>query len=337
MTVGLVIGKFMPFHMGHKLLLDTALANCSSLHVVVCSLPTEPIPGSSRFKWITDAYPSATVHHLNDPLMPQEPKDHADFWNIWRTKLLGFNFKYDLVFSSEDYGFELARQIGIAQQAPCEHFIVDKARVIIPTSGTKVRANPFDNWDYQTSPAKQFFNKGILITGPESCGKTTMAELLAKHFNTVWCPEFAREYLSDLLFDFNNDDLVNIAEGHDRILEAAQVFAERVFFSDTCALETSIYSEHYLGRVDNRVKRMLQKQKSSFGLVIILKPTVPWVKDSLRNLESTSERDRFYQLFLSQIKTWGVPYVEVTAEDYGDRVSCAIDAVNKSIASWSKE
>ena len=34
----------------------------------------------------------------------------------------------------------------------------------------------------------------VVLFGPESTGKTTMSELLAKHYNTVWVAEYAREY-----------------------------------------------------------------------------------------------------------------------------------------------
>ena len=38
--------------------------------------------------------------------------------------------------------------------------------------------------------------KKIVIIGPESTGKSTLCEALAKHYNTNWCPEYARQYLS---------------------------------------------------------------------------------------------------------------------------------------------
>ena len=37
--------------------------------------------------------------------------------------------------------------------------------------------------------------KKIVILGPESTGKSTLCEQLAQHYETMWCPEFAREYL----------------------------------------------------------------------------------------------------------------------------------------------
>ena len=57
----------------------------------------------------------------------------------------------------------------------------------------------------------------IVLFGPESTGKTTLAKQLAKHYNTVWVPEYAREYLQKKWDDTKEictlDDLIPIAVG----------------------------------------------------------------------------------------------------------------------------
>ena len=39
----------------------------------------------------------------------------------------------------------------------------------------------------------------VVMFGPESTGKTTLAKALAEHYNTQWVPEYAREYLEEKL------------------------------------------------------------------------------------------------------------------------------------------
>ena len=53
----------------------------------------------------------------------------------------------------------------------------------------------------------------IAVIGPESTGKSTLCELLAQHYNTQWCPEFAREFLLTHGTDYTYDDLLYIAKG----------------------------------------------------------------------------------------------------------------------------
>ena len=35
----------------------------------------------------------------------------------------------------------------------------------------------------------------VVLFGPESTGKSTLAKKLADHYNTQWVPEYARAYL----------------------------------------------------------------------------------------------------------------------------------------------
>ena len=68
--------------------------------------------------------------------------------------------------------------------------------------------------------------KKIVVIGPESTGKSTLCEQLAEHFNTVWCPEYARAYLNENGKEYSYDDLLKISEGQlileDALLENVQ-------------------------------------------------------------------------------------------------------------------
>jgi nicotinamide riboside kinase len=55
--------------------------------------------------------------------------------------------------------------------------------------------------------------KKIVTIGPESTGKSTLCEQLAKYFNTTWCPEYAREYLNQNGIKYGYNDLLKIAQG----------------------------------------------------------------------------------------------------------------------------
>lgn len=54
--------------------------------------------------------------------------------------------------------------------------------------------------------------KKIVVIGPESTGKSTLCEQLAAHFNTAWCPEYARAYLNENGKEYSYNDLLKIAE-----------------------------------------------------------------------------------------------------------------------------
>ena len=48
----------------------------------------------------------------------------------------------------------------------------------------------------------------IVVLGPESTGKSTLCEQLAKHYGVVDCKEYARQYLSENGTDYNYENFV---------------------------------------------------------------------------------------------------------------------------------
>ena len=84
----------------------------------------------------------------------------------------------------------------------------------------------------------------VVLFGPESTGKTTLSKQLARHYNTVWTPEFARQYLQK---KWNNErktcevsDLVPIAIGQMHLENRLAKKADKVLICDTDLLETKV-------------------------------------------------------------------------------------------------
>ncbi|MCD4735883.1 MAG: ATP-binding protein, partial [Bacteroidales bacterium] len=87
----------------------------------------------------------------------------------------------------------------------------------------------------------------IAITGPESTGKSRLSAQLAEHFNTVWAPEYAREYLQKIQRPYTQEDLLEIAKGQKRMHEKMMKFARNILFCDTEMLVIKIWSEFKYG------------------------------------------------------------------------------------------
>ena len=91
----------------------------------------------------------------------------------------------------------------------------------------------------------------VVLFGPESSGKTTLSKLLARHYNTVWVPEYAREYLQN---KWNNErktceisDMLPIAKGQMKSENELAIKADKILICDTDLLETKVYSEEFYG------------------------------------------------------------------------------------------
>ena len=152
---GLIIGKFYPPHRGHEYLIRTALMQANELHVMVFYRGDETIPGELRAKWLGELFPQVIVHaQFAEHRDPYNPADECG-WNAWVDEIKRVCDKpFDAVFSSETYGEELARRLGAV------HFMVDRQRIVVPISGTRVRANPRACWEFISPPVRAFYVGG---------------------------------------------------------------------------------------------------------------------------------------------------------------------------------
>ncbi len=280
MTRGMVLGKFLPPHAGHLYLAEVARSWVDQLTIVVGSLPSEPIPGETRVRWMRELFPFDQVVHLPDEL-PQHPDEHPDFWTLWKTAIERvLPAPPDLVFASDDYGAKLASVLGA-------RFVqVDAARAVVPISATRIRAEPMRNWSYLPRCVRPHFVRRVSVFGPESTGKTTLARDLAAAFDTVWVPEWARVELAragsiaSLVWD-------DIVRGQIACEEALARDAQRVLVCDTDPLATEIWAEA-LG-ASWRPSPAATAAPRRYDLTLLLAPDVPWVGDPARFLPGEGE------------------------------------------------
>ena len=114
---GVVIGKFLPFHTGHRHLIETALARADEVTVIVVARADEPIPGELRARWIEEALPDARSCCSTRTRSGSRATTRAG-WAPRRSALLGG--APDVVFTSERYGDAWAKAMG------CDHVLVDR-------------------------------------------------------------------------------------------------------------------------------------------------------------------------------------------------------------------
>jgi len=169
----------------------------------------------------------------------------------------------------------------------------------------------------------------IVLFGPESTGKTTMSELLAKHYNTVWVAEYAREYLQE---KWNNErktcedaDLIPIARGQIALENKLAKKADRVLICDTDLLETKVYSEEYYGGFvhPNLDKFAVQNQ---YDLYLLTNIDTPWEADDLR--DRPDQRIEMYNAFENTLIKYKRPYIKLNGS-IKERMQVAIKAIDQ--------
>ncbi len=315
---GLVLGKFLPPHLGHQYLLDFARAYVRHLTVLVCSLARESIPGALRHAWVQEMAPGADVLHVTDE-NPSEPHEHPGFWDIWTDTIRRrVATGPEVVFTSEDYGNELARRLGAV------HVPVDAARELVPVSGTRLRAEPLGFWPFLPPCVRPYFVKKVVVYGPESTGKSTLCRRLAEHFRTAWVGEYARGFLDVRGLPVVVEDIPLIARGHAASEDALARQANRVLFLDTDLLTTVLYGELYYGECPEWVRRAAEER--TYDLYLVLDVDVPWVADPQRDMGHRREelRDRW----VAALEERRRPYVVIRG-DWEERFRAAVAAVEQ--------
>jgi NadR type nicotinamide-nucleotide adenylyltransferase len=316
-STGMILGKFMPPHRGHQYLIDFARERVDRLTIIVSSTSGEPIPGRLRFEWVSELYPESNVVHLTDE-NPQEPHEHPRFWEIWTASIRRFlPGGPDYVFTSEAYGDELARNLG------ARHILLDEARSRVPVSATMIRSDPFGCWQHIPPCVRPYFVKRVAIVGAESTGKTTLAEQLARHYQTVWAPEYGRVYLDLKDSPCELEDISHIARGHMEGEERLAREANRVLILDTELIITTLWSEYFFSECPDWVRR--EASERSYDLYLLTANDVPWIADPQR--VGPESRDTFYERLRRELG-WRGRRFAVVRGGYEQRLEQAIRAVD---------
>lgn len=323
---GFVLGKFMPLHAGHVHLLRTAAHMSDRLTILVCSLPGDPVPGELRAAWVRELFPSANTIHLTD-MMPQEPQDDPAFWDIWRSTIKGLvSEPIDGVFASETYGWRLAEELG------AEFIPVDRKRAMVPVSGTAIRKNPYHNWHHLPEPVRAYYAKRVAIVGPESVGKSTLAERLAENFKTLWVEEYARQLFDELVEakkrepgEFRYEDLNLVARGQQAIEDSLARSANQVLITDTDVLTTMTWADYLYGRHEPWFESVAGMQR--YDLTLLLRPEgTTYVQDGQRVMVEEDTRSNFADALEENLIRFGRPY-QVLTGSYEARFKEAVDAI----------
>ncbi len=150
----------------------------------------------------------------------------------------------------------------------------------------------------------------VVLYGPESTGKTSLAQKLATHFDTQWVPEFSRDYLQ-AKWDreqkvCGREDILPIARGQIALENDLAENANRILFCDTNLLETVVYSRAYFDQYcDPAVLK--HALKAHYDLYFLTYIDIPWVEDDLR--DRPHQRESMFAKFKEPLDFYEKPYV----------------------------
>ncbi|HEY9693445.1 MAG TPA: AAA family ATPase [Oculatellaceae cyanobacterium] len=300
---GLTLGKFAPFHKGHQLLIETALSEMDEVIVVIYDCPeTTNVPLNIRSNWLKKLYPNLKIILAwdgptevgNTPEIKQKQEDYI----INNLKIKAITHFY----SSEFYGEHMSVALGAVNR------IVDKDRHLVPISGTKIRNNLFKEREYLHPYVYRDLITNVVFLGAPSTGKTTISSQLAQEYNTVWMPEYGREYWENHQINrrLSLEQLVEIADGHLEREEALLEKANKYLFTDTNAITTYIFSQYYHNQVAPQLDRLAQKAVSRYDLVFVCDLDIPY--NDTWDRSGDANRQIFQKQIISDLIVRKIPF-----------------------------
>ena len=179
--------------------------------------------------------------------------------------------------------------------------------------------------------------KKVVIIGPESTGKSTLCEQLAQHYETLWCPEFAREYLLTNGINYEYDDLLTIAKGQlvledeysnmleNQSLPLLESGGHIPLFIDTDMYVMKVWSEFAFGQCHSFILEEIVKRK--YDLYLLCNVDLPWTKDDLREYPDLHTRQKLFRIYKDILINQPVPWVDISG-DYEERLAKSIAAVD---------
>jgi len=316
---GLVVGKFCPLHRGHMLVIDTALDLCREVLVISYTLPGFPsCERSAREAWLAALYPGVDrlvideaslallcvargIDSLPFPANDAPDAEQRAFTAWLCASVCGVTV--DAVFTSEDYGDGFAAAMSAHFDEPVAHVCVDRARNLVPTSGSAIRANPHAHRAFLAPAVYAHFVERVCLLGGESSGKTTLATALADRLGTVMVPEVGRARWEEQGGCLGYPDMRTIAADQVALEERLAGQARRWLICDGSALTSACYSQADYGRIDPVLGALAGRP---YAHTFVCAPDFPFVQDGTRR--DAAFRERQHRWYLARLGAAGTVY-----------------------------
>lgn len=175
----------------------------------------------------------------------------------------------------------------------------------------------------------------IVLFGPESTGKSVLAQQLALHYETQFVAEYARTYLEakKKYYDFYSqgsdeiclqEDILPIVLGQMAFEDAQIQSAKKLIFFDTNPLQTKVYVNYYYKTEYSWLLKILEERQYDFYLLTDI--DIDWQPDPLR--DRPKSRTTLFHLFENELKNRNLQYSKVCGNN-DERLANAISIINE--------
>lgn len=168
--------------------------------------------------------------------------------------------------------------------------------------------------------------KKIAVIGPESTGKSTLSEALAKALNTVWVPEYAREYLNKINRTYQEEDLLQIAKGQTELEDSLLAQAKDHLICDTDLNVIKVWSEHKYNKCHSWILEQIATRR--YDLYLLTYIDIAWQNDLQREHPEEKMRHYFYQQYKEIVINSNVPFAMIQGA-HEERLWTSLHAIER--------
>ena len=165
--------------------------------------------------------------------------------------------------------------------------------------------------------------KRILITGPESTGKSELAVALARSYGGDVVPEYAREHIENLGRAYEYGDVEHIARQQVKEYEASEQLWNWIFF-DTWLIITRVWFDDVYGRIPAWIDDHIRQAR--FDMVLLCATDIPWVFDPVRE-NGGEKREKLLLKYKYELDRFGLEWALVTGTG-SERLNQAMKLIN---------
>jgi len=324
---GIMIGKFMPLHKGHKWCIEEGIKRSTNFTVYIDDFDSKLFGKGymnviDRYNIIKEEFGDKINIVYSKNKNPQEPNTD-NFWDIWKDIIIeACNGTPDFIIGSETYIDYLADVLG------CKPIVLDLDRKKFPISATAIRGDIIENWDMLPYSTQKFFQKRICIIGAESTGKTTISKKLSIKYKMECVPEFAMDYLQTLDRELTIDDMSIILKGQFRNLRKNR--GEPYLVSDTDAITTKIWSKKLFGEYPKMIDYYTNSQ--NFNLYILMNlNNYKFVGIKGRYFDDIETQKWFFEEFIKELEFYNKRYIIVEGDTWKEKEEFIFRVVENEI------
>ena len=169
--------------------------------------------------------------------------------------------------------------------------------------------------------------KILVLTGPESSGKSWLSGLLKEHFGAVVVDEYVRHFIEQEKRDTTYADITPIARGQLAWEDHARAQKPNLLVLDTHLLSNILWSKTLFGQVPDWIEPALLARH--YDLHLLLSPEgVPWFDDGMRCQPDLNERQTFYSAAKCWLEAHRKPFLSIGGS-WQQRQQSAFHAVSQ--------